>query len=198
MSFSVLFVCIGNVCRSPFGERLLRHRLDELAIGDEFTVTSAGVRAMQGRSMHPESTRTLEARGGSAEGFVARQLSAELAEGADLVLAATRDIRSRLLEESPRSLRRSFTLREFVSLAEAHRAAGEGASGGRRVPPTAVRGAQALDALIEDCSRGRGILRLDDVDVTDPIGRSPQTYDAVAELLDDQVTRLAKVLHSPL
>ncbi|KRF20981.1 hypothetical protein ASG90_00765 [Nocardioides sp. Soil797] len=198
MSFSVLFVCIGNVCRSPFGERLLRLRLDELGIGDEFTVTSAGVRAMRGRAMHPESARTLEERGGSADGFVARQLSAELAEEADLVVAATRDIRSRLLEESPRSLRRTFTVREFVALAEAHRAAGEGQTGARAAAPVRQRGKEALSGLVEDCSRGRGILRLDDVDITDPIGRSAQTYDAVAELMDDQVTRLARVLNSPL
>ncbi|QIX25506.1 protein tyrosine phosphatase [Nocardioides sp. JQ2195] len=198
MSFSVLFVCIGNVCRSPFGERLLRHRLDELGIGDDYTVTSAGVRALRGRPMHPESARTLAERGGSADGFVARQLSSELADGADLVLAATRDIRSRLLEDAPGSLRRAFTVREFVSLAEAHRAAGEGQSGARAARPPAPDRSSALAKVVEDCSRGRGILRLDDVDITDPIGRSPQTYDSVAELMDEQVSRLAQVLHDPL
>lgn len=196
MTFPVLFVCIGNVCRSPFGERLLRHRLDELGVGDEFAVTSAGVRAMQGRSMHPESERTLVGRGATAEGFVARQFSDALAGEAGLILAATRDIRSRLLEDSPRSLRRTFTLREFVALAEAHRAAGEGTPGARVADVTPAHRAAAIAALVDDCARGRGTLRLDDVDVADPIGRSPETYDAVAELMDDQVTRLAGLLAS--
>lgn len=196
MTFPVLFVCIGNVCRSPFCERLLRHRLDELGVGDRFTVTSAGVRAMQGRGMHPESARTLLARGGSADGFVARQFDDGLAAGAGLVLSATRELRSRLLEESPRSLRRAFTLREFVALAEAHRAAGQVAPGARRATVTHAHHAAAVAGLVEDCARGRGSLRLDDVDVADPIGRSPETYDAVAELMDDQVTRLARVLAS--
>ncbi|WP_067438096.1 arsenate reductase/protein-tyrosine-phosphatase family protein [Nocardioides jensenii] len=197
MTFPVLFVCIGNVCRSPFGERLLTHRLDELGIGAGFEVASAGVRAMKGRGMHPESTRTLEARGGSAEGFVARQFTPAIADGAALILAATRDIRSRLLEESPRALRRTFTLTEFVELAEAHRAAGDVQPGKRADSPT-LQGDQALHHLVEECSRGRGTLRLEEYDVADPIGRSPATFDAVAELMTDRVSRLSEILRDPI
>jgi len=43
-AFRVLFVCIGNVCRSPLGERLLAAKLRSEA----FEVSSAGVGAMVG------------------------------------------------------------------------------------------------------------------------------------------------------
>ncbi|KQZ75769.1 low molecular weight phosphatase family protein [Nocardioides sp. Root151] len=202
MSFPVLFVCIGNVCRSPFAERLLRTRLDALGIGDRFEVSSAGVRAMAGRPMHPESARTLVERGGSPDGFTARQfqsglVDATVADTGGLVLAATRDIRSRLLEEAPRALRRTFTLLEFVALAEAHRAAGD-VQPGRRTHAPVVSDDQRLRRLVEECAEGRGALRLEEYDIADPIGRSPETYDGVATLMADQIDRLAAILVDPV
>ncbi|HEY9564296.1 MAG TPA: hypothetical protein VIR30_11050 [Nocardioides sp.] len=178
---SVLFVCIGNVCRSPLGERLLRLRLAEEGAGDAYAVSSAGVRALRGRSMHPESIRTLEERGGSPEGFVARQITGRIADEADLILAATREVRSRLLEESPRALRRTFTLTEFVALAEADLAEGKRRAGGAA-------------AIIERCGQARGSLQPELYDIEDPIGRSAATFDRVASVIDEQTARLAKIL----
>lgn len=68
--FQVLFVCIGNVCRSPLGERLLAARLD----GERFEVRSAGIAAMVGSPMVPEAAAHLAAYGGGDEGFVSTQL----------------------------------------------------------------------------------------------------------------------------
>ena len=39
---SVLFVCLGNICRSPTGEGVFQHLLDELGIAEQFSVDSAG------------------------------------------------------------------------------------------------------------------------------------------------------------
>ena len=51
--FSVLVVCLGNVCRSPLAERVLRLRLAELPDGPAGTVrvSSAGIRALVGAPM---------------------------------------------------------------------------------------------------------------------------------------------------
>ncbi len=117
-AFRVLFVCVGNVCRSPFAERLLRLRLaEDGAVGGGFEVTSAGTRSVEGAPMSPEMRVRLEALGGSGEEFVARQLQPPLIEQAGLVLTATRDIRSRVLQEVPGALRRTFTVRELADLA---------------------------------------------------------------------------------
>lgn len=40
---SILFVCTGNICRSPVAEGLMRHILRECGILDRFTLDSAGV-----------------------------------------------------------------------------------------------------------------------------------------------------------
>ena len=111
-AFTVLFVCIGNVCRSPLGERLLASKLP----GDEFVVSSAGVGAMVDSPMTPEAAVHLQAYGGSADGFVSRQLTSGMVKESGLVLAATTAIRSRVLEDSPGALRRTFTVLEFAAL----------------------------------------------------------------------------------
>ena len=54
---SVLFVCLGNICRSPLGEGVLVHRLDEEGLSDRVSVDSAGTGAWhQGEPPDPRST----------------------------------------------------------------------------------------------------------------------------------------------
>lgn len=197
MTFRVLFVCIGNVCRSPLAERLLAHRLADGGVGDRFTVASAGVRAMRGKGMHPESARTLRERGGDPDGFVARQLLAQEVEAADLVLAATLDVRSRVLEEAPRALRRTFTIREFAALAAAATGVDEpeaapGSRGAHAAPPEPE--VSSLSEFVALCAEARSALQLDDYDVADPIGRAPAVYDEVAVVLDEDLKTLSRAL----
>src|SRR4051812_32932148 len=56
--FRLLFVCTGNICRSPFAEILTRHllvgRLGGRVAG-RFEISSAGVQAVVGSPMHPDS-----------------------------------------------------------------------------------------------------------------------------------------------
>lgn len=40
---SVLFVCTGNICRSPTAEGIFRHKLEERGLSDQFEVDSAGI-----------------------------------------------------------------------------------------------------------------------------------------------------------
>jgi protein-tyrosine phosphatase len=71
---NVLFVCFGNVCRSPLAERLLRWRLAEQLddLSEHVEVTSAGVCAVVGRPMDAKAAAELARLGGGADGFVAR------------------------------------------------------------------------------------------------------------------------------
>nr|NIM45857.1 hypothetical protein [Nitrososphaeria archaeon] len=45
---AVLFVCSANQCRSPIAEVLFREHLEQIGIGDEWRVESAGIWAMDG------------------------------------------------------------------------------------------------------------------------------------------------------
>src|SRR4051812_49795210 len=85
-TFRVLFVCTGNICRSPFAEILTRHLLRGQLGGrdaDAFDVSSAGVAAVVGSAMHPDSRAELapwNLDGAMSERFVARQLHPDMIE----------------------------------------------------------------------------------------------------------------------
>jgi protein-tyrosine phosphatase len=110
-TFRLLVVCTGNVCRSPAAERLLAAEL-----GPSVDVGSAGTHALRGEPMTAPMARLVEEAGCSAAGFRARQLTEELVRSASLVLTATREHRSAVVELVPAAVRRTFTLREFARL----------------------------------------------------------------------------------
>lgn len=110
--FAVLAVCTANICRSPMMEIMLRDRLDPA----RFEVASAGVQGFVGHRMDAMSEMELMRFGLSAETFRSHPLSEYLLGSADLVLTATGEHRSRVLEDQPRAMRRSFTLLELADL----------------------------------------------------------------------------------
>lgn len=81
----VLMVCLGNICRSPIAEFVLRERLE----GD-VAVESAGIAAVPGARINPRALTVLERHGIDADAHVARRLDRGMLERADLVLAMER------------------------------------------------------------------------------------------------------------
>lgn len=77
----VLVLCEGNHCRSPLAEAMLRRSL-----GPEFTVTSAGLRALVGHPAHEETNRLALDQGIDLQAYRGRQFTPELALSADLIL----------------------------------------------------------------------------------------------------------------
>ena len=72
----VLFVCHGNICRSPMAEAVFRHMLEERSLGERFAVDSAAVSAEEiGNPVYPEANRTLVAHGLPASNHHAWQLT---------------------------------------------------------------------------------------------------------------------------
>lgn len=78
----ILVVCVGNVCRSPMAECLLRDRLGEPAT----IVESAGLAALAGQPVDPCAQSVLDAHGLSANSHVARQVDEAMIDAADIVL----------------------------------------------------------------------------------------------------------------
>mgnify|MGYP001626119195 CR=1 FL=1 len=59
---SVLFVCLGNICRSPMAEYVLRHRAREAGVSRRIRTESAGTSGWHdGENMHPVSYTHLRA-----------------------------------------------------------------------------------------------------------------------------------------
>ena len=77
---SILVVCIGNICRSPTGERLLRQSLPGKKID------SAGLGALVGEGANEMAADVAAEHGLSLEGHCAQAFSSSLAMQYDLIL----------------------------------------------------------------------------------------------------------------
>ena len=111
-----MFVCTGNICRSPTAERLAAAYGARVQLPD-LRVSSAGTRAVIGHPIHHDAALVIEKLGGDASNFAARQLTSRMASDADLVLTMTRAHRDSVLDLAPRQLNRTFTLTEVARLA---------------------------------------------------------------------------------
>ncbi|WP_152225078.1 low molecular weight protein-tyrosine-phosphatase [Pseudomonas sp. SCB32] len=78
----ILVVCTGNICRSPTAAHLLREAL----LGCDIAIGSAGLGALIGQPIDGAALATLECHGHRPQLHRARQLTAELAQEADLIL----------------------------------------------------------------------------------------------------------------
>src|SRR4051794_30103595 len=120
--FRVLFVCTGNICRSPMGQAMLTSRL-RAALGDDadrlVEVSSAGTYGLVGHPIEPDALVALDELGVVPDEFAARELAKDIVETSDLVLTATREHRAATVSMLPRGSRRTFTIREFARLVEA-------------------------------------------------------------------------------
>ncbi|WP_045823875.1 low molecular weight phosphatase family protein [Williamsia herbipolensis] len=158
----ILFVCTGNICRSPMAQYFLTDRL-----GAGFSVTSAGTAALTDYPMHVQTERVLRERGiASLDDFRARYLTADLVAGADLVIGLSREHRDHASASAPMSWRRVVTLREL---------------------DTYIAGGGALTSTPQIAAdRNR-----DDLDIADPMHQPPAAFDTLAAELDPLIDRLA-------
>jgi protein-tyrosine phosphatase len=183
MSFTVLAVCTGNICRSPAVETLLRSVLDQ-----SVTVHSAGTHALVGRSIAEPMADLLTAGGFPPAEFAARQLTPDLVEQADLILALTPEHRARVVERVPSAVRRTVTVTELGRLSST-------------LVPGTVFGqddAARLAALVPAAllERPRHVGRHHDDDVVDPYRRSAATYRRSYDQILDALTPMMAALRA--
>ncbi|MBO9578332.1 MAG: low molecular weight phosphatase family protein [Microbacteriaceae bacterium] len=204
-TFRVLVVCTGNICRSPYAERLLRSALARIAAatGDarwttDVLVTSAGTLAMVGRPIEPPMAALLD-RGGVAgavlvDPHAARQLERDLVADADLVLGLAREHRREVVMVLPSASRRVFALNEFARLLDDAVASGVLAGTAREAASGAP--AAVLEAVVDAAAMRRGFaLPPDDPgadDVLDPYHRGDGAYAASAAHMIDLVQRIER------
>jgi protein-tyrosine-phosphatase len=86
----ILFVCTGNICRSPMAAAIARDALDRAGRFD-VEVASAGTFALDGHVPTSDAELAAEAHGLSLDGHRAQQLTRELVEEADLVVGMERE-----------------------------------------------------------------------------------------------------------
>lgn len=163
--FRILTVCTGNICRSPMAERLLQSGFNQRAPGS-FIVESAGTRALVGSPIDQQIANSIRALGGRTEDFSARQLTTNILQQHDLVIALSREHRSSIVQLAPSMLKKTFTLREIARLLPSIKPSGHSldADRWRAMLPQAIRARSAQTG------------RPEDDDVVDPYRKNEATY----------------------
>ncbi len=111
MVHRILIVCVGNICRSPTAEVMLRDRLR----GKDMRVESAGLAALVGQPIDPTAESVLARHGLSAKDHVARQLSPSMLSEADMVLAMDNRHISAIQALAPQARGKTFLLGRWQS-----------------------------------------------------------------------------------
>jgi protein-tyrosine-phosphatase len=87
----VLFVCTGNVCRSPMAAGLLRQRLAREGLADRYRVYSAGVWALNDKPASEHAVTVMKERGIDIGDHIAHTITAQDVGEADLILVMSRE-----------------------------------------------------------------------------------------------------------
>lgn len=83
----IMFVCHGNICRSPMAQFVMQDMVDKMGLHDEFYIASAATSTEEiGNPVHPGTRRKLQENGISCEGKRAVQIKASDYERYDYII----------------------------------------------------------------------------------------------------------------
>lgn len=126
MPQALLFVCLGNICRSPLARVIFEHQARERAVRDRFLIDSCGTGHWHAGGPADPRSVMVAAKNGITLEHVARQVNDDDFERFDLLLAMDQRNRSDLIDlGAPREkvkLFRSFdvTLADIVARGDDH------------------------------------------------------------------------------
>ncbi len=194
----ILTVCTGNICRSPLAAVALQHRLTEWGVASN--IRSAGTQGLTSAPMTPEAQRLAVAAGvpeADAAAHRSRALTEDMLSSPDLILAMTREHRTRTVSLWPSAMPRTFTTRELARVSASLddddlRSACAGSTPSER-----------LRAMARYVSQHRSLFPAaspSDDDVIDPYRKDWSVYElSAAQLLPTlaAVERLARIASEP-
>ena len=95
----VLFVCWGNICRSPMGEYILKDMVSKRGFADEFYIESAATSTEElGNPVYPPARAELKKHGINCDGHHARQVRKSDYDNFDVIIAME-DIHVRIMQQ---------------------------------------------------------------------------------------------------
>jgi protein-tyrosine phosphatase len=165
-SICILFVCLGNICRSPLAEGIFRHLTEESGVEHRYRIDSAGTGGWHaGEPPYPRSVEVARRNGIQLDGS-ARKVSRDDLEAFDLLIAMD-----------------AQNLRDLRELASSSRPPGtSGVEGDGR---GSIRLMREFDQEATD-----------DLDVPDPYYGGPDGFDQVFELVERSCRSLLEELET--
>ena len=107
---TILFICTGNVCRSPMAEGVFRQ---EVKGRGEYRAISAGLGALEGQPASPYAVQAMHELGVDISSHRSRMISTELVREADFIFGMTQSHIDTVTMLFPDAAEKTFLLREF-------------------------------------------------------------------------------------
>jgi len=167
-SKSVLFVCMGNSCRSVMAEAYLKKLLEKQNRKD-VEVSSAGIMMLSGLGASEGTREVLKKEGIDVGEHHSQKATKELVERSDIILVMERSHEDKILQLEPRAKNRLFLLKEFAN---------------------PVRNTQFNLANISNGTK----ISDNELDIPDPLGASLEFYEKTFATIKDAVERIMKIL----
>jgi protein-tyrosine-phosphatase len=117
---NILFVCIGNICRSPFAQGLFTKLMRQEG-HKGFHAESAGLLALPGNSATFLAQKVADEYGVDLAGHEAKRLSQELVDASGLILVMEKSHKDEVLSDFPQAADKTFLLRRFARFGSRNR-----------------------------------------------------------------------------
>ncbi|MDQ3958528.1 MAG: hypothetical protein M3273_09425 [Actinomycetota bacterium] len=175
----IVFVCTGNICRSPMAEGMLRHELTRRGC-ESVEVTSCGTWGLAAQPATIDAQSVLAGRGIQLETHRSRSLDREEIREADLVIAMTSVHVREIGTAVPEAMGKVRLMKELVEL-----------------EPDDVAAGASPEQRVEALLRATRPPPRRSLDVDDPMGLPTRAYERAAGEIEAGVEALADVLCPP-
>lgn len=182
MGATILFVCTGNLCRSPYMELVFEDMIKRRGLIG-VRALSAGTRAVTGDRIASPMAEILQADGIDTSGFLTQAVTPAMIQAASVVITAERGHRAEVCRVHATALRKIFTLRQAERLLSSGWPAVEGHE----------ESAEPFEDLVVSMAkrRGRGGPASQEDDVVDPWQRGRDVYQQAVVTMEPALELLA-------